>query len=573
MFADKVLKNGNIYSFDIKGRTALGSAVAVTGEKITAVGTDREIERFTGPETEVIECNGNTVMPGFVDAHAHPSIAASIFENCSLFEITAEKEESSREAAQKYVRCMAEFIKKNENQKVYRGTGWNRAYFVSACKNPQLPTRHDLDRICKDKPIVLESYCQHAIWVNSKAIELAGLTKDTPDPETGSFTRESDGYPAGVFFEYDGTALIKENMPGYDYTVEQYKKTILRFQEEIALPKGILCVNDCLTTENAIEAFKQLAQEKKLKMRFRGVYNFADCRNLDYIDRIDARKGTDNVNDLFEINTIKTFIEGEPAMLSPYTAQSNEARKLPQDYCGISFYTDNELAQAYKKAAETGLQMHIHAMGDKSVKQAIGALSSAQKQTGKTNRNVIAHLMAVEEGDYKKIAENNIIANIQPRWMTYDADIEDNSILLFGKERAMNLYPNGRFVKAGCNVAYGTDFPITDINPFYGIEYAVTRTVSEDDEAFEQKYKGKVLGEEPDVRKDCVSVDDAVKSYTYMGAYQNFMESYTGSIEAGKSADIIILDKNIEKISKDEIHKLKPVMTIFKGDIVYREKL
>ena len=217
--------------------------------------------------------------------------------------------------------------------------------------------------------------------------------------------------------------------------------------------------------------------------------------------------------------------------------------------------------------------MHIHAMGDKSVKQAIGALSSAQKQTGKTNRNVIAHLMAVEEGDYKKIAENNIIANIQPRWMTYDADIEDNSILLFGKERAMNLYPNGRFVKAGCNVAYGTDFPITDINPFYGIEYAVTRTVSEDDEAFEQKYKGKVLGAEPDIRKDCVSVDDAVKSYTYMGAYQNFMESYTGSIEAGKSADIIILDKNMEKAAKEEIHKLKPVMTIFKGDIVYREKL
>lgn len=568
MAVDKVLLNGHIYSVNSDGSFSEGSALAISEGKITALGNNEEIKRYADENTEVIDCKGNTIMPGLIDSHCHPISAASIFENCSLFDITGTPEETGRDVIDKYVLRMKEFIDENPDMPVYRGTGWNRAFFSGSCREPQWPTRQDLDRICPDKPVVLESYCQHLLWVNSKAIELSGLSAETSDPEYGSFTREEDGYPAGVFFEMDGINLIKENMKGYDYTVEQYRNTLLRFQEEIALPFGLLCADDCATTENAITAMKQLASEGLLKMRLRGVYLLKDCKDLSAVDAISDRAGSDNVGDTFRIDTIKTFIEGEPALTEPYLPEANRERGLPDDYAGIPFYDDDDLMKCYEKAAKAGLQIHIHAMGGKSIHQAVKALSYAQNKTGQRNRNVIAHHMEVSDEDIKAMAENDILANVQPRWMVYDADAAENYTFMVGKERACRVYPNKRFLDAGCGVVYGTDFPVTEINPFCGIECAITRCVYEGGEGYEQ-YKGIPLGPEENPKMDCVSLKDAVRSYTYMGAYQNFMEDITGSIEVGKSADIVILDKNIDAVPVTEIHKILPVRTIFKGETVY----
>lgn len=290
--------------------------------------------------------------------------------------------------------------------------------------------------------------------------------------------------------------------------------------------------------QKAVTAYKELAAENELDMRFRGVYLLENCSH-ESVNAIKDRLGKDNVNETFEINTIKVFVEGEFVMLEPYSPEFIKTHGLEEGYCGRLFFKDDELKDAFAACMETGKQIHIHAMGDGAVHQAVEALCYAQNKTGKKNRNVIAHLMAIADEDLKLMGENDIMANLQPRWMIYDSDAEDNYVPMFGKDRALELYPCRKFYDAGCEVAYGTDFPVTPPpNPFHGIQCAVTRSVFKGDTAEYENYKGRVLGPEINPSEECVSLKAAIKSSSWSGAYQNFLENITGSIEVGKSADI-----------------------------------
>lgn len=571
MKAECVLTNGKIYSVSADGSRMAGEAVAISGGRIIDCGTDEKIKGYIDENTNVIDCRGGSILPGFTDGHMHAAIAAGIFENCSFFDIMCREEETAQDAIDKYVGVMKDFIESNPGKSVYRGTGWNRAFFTGGCREPKWPTRHDLDSICRDKPIVLESYCQHVMWTNTKAIELAGLDANTPDPETGGFTRDENGYPDGIFFEMNGINLIKENMPGYDYSVEQYKESFLKFQEEIALPYGVVAVNDCISTENFIEAMKQLALEDRLNMRVRGCYSLDNVNNNERIAEINARKGSDNISDMFGVDTVKIFFDGEFALKEPYEAAAVKERGLPEDYCGECFYSDEEAAEGLAEVMKTGLQIHIHAMGDKATAQAVQGLAYAQDKTGLKKRNVIAHLMLIDDKDAELMGKSEIMGNVQPRWMVYDLDCVANTELLFGRERSMKMYPYKKFLDAGCRIACGTDFPIIpSLSPFEGIECAVTRCIYEGAPLYDESCKGIPLGSDNDPQKECVGLQDVIRSYTYEGAYQNFLENETGSIEKGKSAELVVLDCDIENIPVGEIHNIQPEITIFKGEVVYR---
>lgn len=571
MYADTVLINGKVFSFEEAYGMPQKTAVAIKDGKIAAVGNNDEVKNLVSEKTQIIDCGGGSILPGLCDAHAHPSTAANIFISCQLFDITGSPEETCDEVILKYTARLAEYCREHEDYSVIKGNGWNRAFFMNTCREKRWPDRHDLDRICADRPVVVESYCLHCIWVNTKAIELAGLSEKTPDPETGEIVREESGYPAGVFFDMEAINLIKNNLDNYDYTVEQYKQTLKRFQKECASCYGITLVNDCMCTENAVTAYKELAAENELDMRFRGVYLLENC-NHESVNAIKDRLGKDNVNETFEINTIKVFVEGEFVMLEPYSPEFIKTHGLEEGYCGRLFFKDDELKDAFAACMETGKQIHIHAMGDGAVHQAVEALCYAQNKTGKKNRNVIAHLMAIADEDLKLMGENDIMANLQPRWMIYDSDAEDNYVPMFGKDRALELYPCRKFYDAGCEVAYGTDFPVTPPpNPFHGIQCAVTRSVFKGDTAEYENYKGRVLGPEINPSEECVSLKAAIKSSSWSGAYQNFLENITGSIEVGKSADIAVLNCDIESINIDEIYSVEVDTTIFRGKTVYKK--
>ena len=570
MKADKVLVNGNIYSISGDGKRVHGNAVAIAGGKILDFGNSEKIKQYVTDDTEIIDCRGGTILPGFVDAHMHPALAASVFENCSLFGVSASPEETSDDAIDRYVKEMEQFIRMHPDQDVYRGTGWDRTYFSGGCRNTRWPTRKDLDRICADRPVIMESYCQHALWTNTKAIELASLDETTPDPVNGSITRDENGYPNGIFHEMEGKALIIDGMPGYDYTVQQYKESFLRFQDEIALPVGVTFVNDCISSDNYIEAMKQLASEGKLKLWVRAVYNLDHINDRDRIREIDQRKGSDDIGDLFRIHTIKLFFDGEFATIEPYEQTAIEANGFPVGYCGECFYTDEEVREGLSRAMATGLQIHIHAIGDRVTKQAAEGLAYAQEKTGLRRRNVIAHLGLVEDDIKRLMADQDIICNVQPRWMVYDLDSTGNSEIMFGKERTMLMYPYKSLLDAGCRVACGTDFPvIPSMNPFEGIECGITRCIYKEAPLYAEQFEGVPLGPVDDPTKECVTLEEIIKSYTYEGAYQNFMEEVTGSIEPGKSADLVILGCDLENTPVRTIHRIEPVMTFFRGKKVF----
>ncbi|MCG8482424.1 MAG: amidohydrolase family protein, partial [Clostridia bacterium] len=396
-----------------------------------------------------------------------------------------------------------------------------------------------------------------------------GINANTKNPSAGNITREADGYPAGLFQEMSAIALIKNGIPGYDYSVEQYKDTLRYYQKNLANNYGVTLINDVLFTENAREAYKELAESGELTLRVRGVYHIDNDKFEENFAEATARKGKDDINDLFKINTIKVFIEGEFAMCEPYERKMTESLGLPADYTGNPLWQAEDNKKIFSDAMKEGFQIHAHAMGDKSVKQTIESYEYAQKIHGNENRNIIAHLMAVKPEDIEKMGQLKLIGACQPRWMLCDTDLEGFCVPYFSKDRAYDFYPNKRLRDAGCVVAYGTDFPVTPPpNPFHEIQCGMTRSVFPDAPDFET-YKGLVLGPDGDKLRDAVTLEESIQSLTINGAYQNFLENVTGSIEIGKSAELVILDCDIENIPMEEIYKINAVTTIFKGKIVF----
>ena len=565
MYADIILKNGKIYSVSENDDILRGSAVAVASGIITAVGKNEEIEKYAGPETNVIDCKGNTILPGLCDDHCHASLIASLIMGCNLFNVYVGKDyKTCQDVIDEYMRRLSAYIAEHPDEKIIKGTGWNLSNFNGASGEERMPTRHDIDKICSDRPVILVSFCQHNIWVNTKALQAAGVDETTPNPVTGTILREENNYPAGVLQEMESVNLIRFHVPGYDFSVEQYKEVIKHYQKNLANNYGVTLINDAMHTDNATAAYKELAESGELTMRVRGVYMLDYKNSKEIMKNILCLKGSDNRGDLFQSNTVKIFLEGEMTTCEPFEESIIKTCGLPEGYHGRLFWEEKELTGYMIDSIKAGFQIHIHAMGDLAIKQAVECLYKAQENAETEQRNVIAHLMLIKDEDVKKMAEAHIIGSCQPRWMVHDTDVQDYYIPFLGEKRALSVFPNKKFLDAGCVVAYGTDFPVTPPpNPYHEIQCALTRSVFKDAPDYE-RFKGKVLSPE-----ERVGLKDAIKSLTWSGAYQNWLEDITGTIEAGKSAELVVLDCDIENIPVDKIYDIKVKNTIFKGRIVY----
>lgn len=563
MAADLIMYHGKVMTGDGKDGYTICSAVAVQDDKILAIGTDKEILALADEKTELIDCEGNSVLPGLCDAHCHGSMTGSYFFACHLQ--GAETLGSVDEMVAEIQKRLREFIAANPDETIIRGEGFNQFAFPT----DRRPSRADLDAVCSDKPIVIESFCRHALWVNTKALELAGITAETAQPEVGGFDVEEDGYPHGVFHEMLGIAMITENLPGYAYGVEDYKKVLLRYQEDCILPYGITLIQECMSTPITTEAYKQLAKEGKLKFRVRSVYDVDHLDQMDEITYAVDHRRDDVVSDLFAINTVKYFLEGFFTMEEPFEPEYNKANGMPEDYCGERMWDDQIVIDSFEKALKNNLQIHIHAMGDASVHQAIDCLVKAQDETGIRNRGTVAHVMLLDEEHKKKMGENELIASVQPRWMVYDNDIH-SYFPMIGQKRAEMCYPDRSLSDAGAIVAYGTDFPVTPPpNPYHGMHCAVNRSVFPDAPDYEPN-KGLILGPDQDASAELVAIEEAIVRNSRNGAYQMFLEKITGSIIPGLSAELILLDRDILTCPSSEIYSTKVRRTIFKGETVYK---
>lgn len=566
MAADLVIRNGRVYAPSV-GEPY--SAIAVKDGKILALDNSDGI-CYIDENTKVIDAGGNSVLPGFTDAHLHATMCTELYITKLIYdEMDREPGESREDYIQRMLKPVGEYAKENPELPIIRATGWNPAAFQTDKEGH--PTRHDLDKICRDRPVMLRSYDHHCILVNSKALEMAGIDRDTQTPRNGVVERDSDGDPTGFFQELTAIGLFLDSLEIADFSVEEYKEGIRKFQSEYAFPYGITAIFDAYATENAIEAYRQLAQMGELQLRVRTAILADPSKPIAQFDQMVAAKGKYDVGDSFKIETVKFFCDGEGMafyMNEPFEAQILRDKGYEPDYRGYPQWTEEEMKEAFLILAKGDYQIHVHAMGDGAVKQTLNAFEYVENHGASGKRNSIAHVMNIDEADIDRMAKLDVIGSIQPAWPVIDYFVDYLSIPLLGRKRAYEQYPIGRLKKAGVVVASGTDFPIvTDLNPMLGIQIGMTRTTPKQSPNYEQ-YKDIISGPEENPQIECMSLDEMIESYTLSGAYQLFLENKTGSIAVGKSADLVILDSVVEDMDPMDIGEIQVRQTIFCGKVV-----
>ena len=548
--ADVVLRGGKIYTVDAVRSWA--QSVAIKGNEIVFVGQDSDAANYIGAHTRVVDLDGKMVLPGFQDSHIHPVTAILKTSMCSL---------SGLHGVAAYLARIQECVDSNPDAQWIHGAGWANRYF----DGDQQPSKHLLDRIAPDTPLTLDSYDGHSLWANSKALEVAGIDEKTADVASGEIVRFADSNePTGLFLEDLAKDLVMSAKPPYsDAEIDK----ALRASQKYLNSLGITTVQDALveTGENSIysvlPSYRRAAAQGTLSLRVVASLYWDPRLGMEQIAAI-KRVSAESSSGLLKANTVKVWLDG---VMHTHTS------RLLEDYADrpgergttlVPVERLNELTVALDKA---GFQMHFHGDGDGAVRMSLDAVERAIASNGRNdNRHHIAHLELVHPDDIPRFRELGVVANVQPMWSTSKAYIADLINVKIGPQRKRWLEINKSFLDEGVVVAYGSDWFVTSPNPMDLIEAAVTRIRP----ALPLAEK---LNASPLLPGENVSVAQAIASYTINGAYVNHQEQTTGSLEVGKLADIVVLDKNLFTLNPHRISETKVLLTFMDGQLVFGE--
>ncbi|MGO0060366.1 amidohydrolase [Brevibacillus fluminis] len=537
--ADAVFTNGVVYTVDRNRNVA--QAVAIRGDKIVYVGTDEGAKAFIGAQTKVTDLQGKMVLPGFIDSHTHASKTTGLIYSIDLFD---------GDSIDKYVEIIQAFVKEHPQEPTLQGRGWS---------NPVAPgigpRKEVLDQIVPTTPIALTSDDGHSLWVNSAALKLAGITKDTPNPTGGVIERDpKTGEPSGTLRE-KAMDLVLQKIGGY--TVQQYETGIEAYQQK-AVERGVTTVRDpdLLRYPNVLEAYEELAKENKLTIRFRNAITANPDKGPEQVAEF-VKIRDRNQTPLFQINAVKIFMDGVVEGATAYLEKPYEHK-----------HTNGELIwkpDVYQKTAaaadKAGFQLHIHSIGDASTRIALDGMAYAEQQNGDHDaRHSLVHLQLVNPQDIERFKKLGAVGIVQPFWfMQEDGFYDEIEVPYLGRERAEKEYPMKSLINQGVHVASSSDYVVTpEFNPLNGIQQGITRIA--DGETDPKKIAN------PEER---ATLPDMIASFTIEGAYANHVDDITGSIELGKKADIIVLDKNLFAIPVTQIKDAKVLLTMVEGKEVY----
>ena len=536
---------GTIYTSEADQKMV--SAVAIKDGVYKYVGDEEGVKEFIGDNTDVINLESGMAMPSFFEAHAHAELGGI----GKLYQVELYDGKSMKD----YEEIVSNFVAEHEGLKILRGSGWGNGYTP---KNG--PTKDVLDRISTEIPIVLTSQDYHSIWVNSKAMEIAGVDANTPDVEGGVIERDPvTKEPTGTFRE-KAQDLILTKLP--DYSIEEYKNGILAYQDE-ALSYGVTSIFNPLLNmntdgKNLFSALNELDKSGDLKLTyFSGYQVLAENDPISNLNVIADLKKQANGNK-FKLTTVKLFADG---VVEGKTAYLLDDYASDPGFRSVGLWEQDAMNEVCLKAEELGLQIHIHSIGDAAARLSVNALEHVQKNTGATNkRHAITHLQVVNKDDIKRMGELNIVAVANPYWFfKEDGYYYELELPYLGEERASKEYPMKDLFDAGCVVSLASDYPVTvPPRPLDGIQIGATRMNLEGE-------ADSLLGED-----QIVSVEQMMDCATINGAYQNFAEDTLGSIKVGKKADFIILDQNILEIAPTDITKTKVLKTYIDGKLVYQ---
>lgn len=541
-YADTVI-TGTIYTSEAGKKIV--SAIAVKNGVYQYVGDEEGVKAFIGDNTEVINLENGMAMPSFFEAHAHTAKGGLL----KLYQVQL----YSGKSVDDYANNIRDFYEKNKNVTVLRGRGWNNGYAPVTG-----PTKDVLDSITSEIPIVMTSEDGHAVWVNSKAMEISGVNADTPDVEGGVIERDPvTKEPTGTFRE-KAADLITQKIP--DFGVDEYKNAILAYQDEV-LSYGITSVfepgiNTVGPSDNFFTALNELDKNNELKLNFfvgYSLYNTDDPKEK--FDKISQLRKDVNGNK-FKMTTLKIFADG---VVEGKTAYLLDDYASDKGFKGYKLWEQDSLNDVYLNAQKLGLQIHVHSIGDAATRQVIDAFQYLKDTTGETNkRHAITHLQLVNKDDIKRMGELNIVAVTNPYWFFKEDGYYYELELPYLGERAEHEYPMKDLFDAGCVVSVASDYPVTvPPRPLDGIQVGATRMNL-------QGEADTLFGAD-----QIVSVEQMIDCATINGAYQNFAEESLGSIKVGKKADFIILDNNILEINPIEITKTKVLKTYSDGKLVY----
>ena len=538
--ADTVIY-GNFYTVDKNQPKA--EAVAIKDGIFVYVGNVEGVKNYIGENTEVVRNDDGMILPGLVDGHAHCNLAVTQLFMCLLYGCTTVEE--IRESLKK-------FIAEHEDFDVIQGIGWSDGTFGE--NGPAAAMIDDLT----DKPVVLIDSSFHSYWLNSAAMKLKGIDKNTPDVSGGRIHRDADGNPTGCFRE--GAVKYLEDLVLH-FPIEQYKQAILHFQD-LVLANGITMFFDPMTNLNGPEkdveeAYHQLDVEGKLKVHAHGGYQVIIDRNpVETVEHAaKLREKTKGAH--FDLDHIKILLdgvlEGKTAYLSEPYCNNDESNK---DYCGVVCFDFETLKAVVKKSDEFGFIVHIHSIGDESTKMALDAFEKAQSST--EMRNAITHLQLVNPKDIKRMAELGIVAVSNPYWFIKDpVGHKVLAVPYLGEKRAEEQYPLKSFFDAGIIVTTACDYPVTTVpTPLLAIQRAVMRQLPNRPET--------LLG-----GNERVTVEQMIEATTLNGAYQFKCEDKLGSITVGKQADLAVLDTDITACKPENIADTKVLRTMIGGEWVY----
>ncbi|MFB7849136.1 MULTISPECIES: amidohydrolase [unclassified Streptomyces] len=539
--ADLVFTRGPVLTTD-PARTR-ATSLAVVGERIAAVGHD-EVRELIGPRTEVVDLAGKLLVPGFQDAHVHAVYGGSELAECDL---------TGTVGTADYLARIRSYADAHPDHEWITGSGWSMESFDGG-----LPTRQLLDSVVPDRPVLLSNRDHHGAWANTRALELAGLTADTPDPTDGRIEREPDGTPSGMLQE-GATALVARLVPAA--TPADRLAGLLRAQK-LLHSLGITGWQDALLGEfggrpDPSDAYATAARDGSLTARVTGALWWNRERGAEQIPELVARRA-ESGHGRFRTGSVKIMQDGiaenfTAAMTAPYLDGCGCATANN----GLSFIDPVALREYVTELDALDFQVHFHALGDRAVREALDAVEAAVTANGRRgNRHHLAHLQVVHPDDVPRFAALGAIANIQPLWAAHEPQMDELTIPFLGPERAAWQYPFNDLLRSGATLAAGSDWPVSSPNPLEGIHVAVNRREpgTADDRVFL-----------PEQRIDLTT---ALAAYTAGSAHVNGHDD-AGSLRAGNLADLVVLDRDLFAAPPEEIASARVERTYVGGRLVH----
>lgn len=522
----------------VKGYTFAGDklvpfeALAFDKGRVLGVGEAASLAKQY-PDARKIDGQGRTLLPGLIDAHGH------------VFRIGFRQSEvvvtDTRTLAEAQARIKA-YGQANPARQWIMGSGWNQVIW----KLDRFPTAAELDAAIPDRPVTLRRVDAHAIWANTKALQMAGITRDTPDPVGGRIERDAKGEPTGILID-KAQLLLTKVMPPY---TDAERRLALDSAMRHFASLGLTGVGDAGTGADEVRIYREFADAGKLTSRvYAMIFDVGD----DY-KKLSAQgplKGYGN--ERFSLAAVKLFADGAlgsrgAALLEPYSDDHGNK--------GLLFMDDAAMRAKVRTALKAGYQVNVHAIGDAANRQILDAFEAAYKEDagGMARRNRVEHAQVVSLQDIPRFKTLGLVASMQPTHATSDMNMAEDRV---GKERIKGAYAWQTFLKQGTVIAGGSDFPVESANPFFGLHAAVTRT----------DHEGKpIAGWHPE---EAMTLPQALRAFTLDAAYAQHQEKSIGSLEPGKWADFILVDQDPFTAAPGDIWKTKVLGTWLAGEQVY----